>query len=198
MLEIKNLNRNGMLLNDLQLMGGESIAITGPSGAGKSQLLRAIADLDPNESEMFLQGRERTQFAAPKWRAKVMYLAAESAWWQVQVSGHFPEPEQIAPWLEKINLPVSCLSWPVRQLSSGEKQRLALIRALVLKPKILLLDEPTAALDRESVTKVEQLLHEFLHSGGSIMIITHDPEQAMRFGPRRLEITKQQITELNR
>src|SRR5215472_3261576 len=66
---------------DLTLAAGECLAITGPSGAGKSLFLRMIADLDPNQGEVFLDGVERRSMPAPAWRSRVVYSAAEPGWW---------------------------------------------------------------------------------------------------------------------
>jgi ABC-type lipoprotein export system ATPase subunit len=70
----------------------------------------------------------------------------------------------------------------VRALSTGEKQRLALIRALVLEPPLLLLDEPTGPLDPETTGEVEAVLTERLKAGCAIILVTHDPRQAERLG----------------
>ncbi|MDP6651479.1 MAG: ABC transporter ATP-binding protein, partial [Gammaproteobacteria bacterium] len=74
---------------DLRLAEGECVALSGPSGAGKSRLLRAIADLDPCEGELILDGVSRQEFSGPKWRKSVGLLPPESAWWHDQVAAHF-------------------------------------------------------------------------------------------------------------
>jgi ABC-type lipoprotein export system ATPase subunit len=65
---------------ELDLSGGTCAAITGPSGSGKSLFLRMIADLDPNEGEVWLNGRERASMPAPEWRKQTSYVSAESGW----------------------------------------------------------------------------------------------------------------------
>ena len=87
MLKIQDLHRPGINPFSLDLDDGECIAISGPSGAGKTLLLRAIADLDPNQGSVFLGQKNRDAFPAPEWRRRVGYLASESGWWADGVSG---------------------------------------------------------------------------------------------------------------
>ncbi|MBK5938823.1 ABC transporter ATP-binding protein [Halochromatium roseum] len=74
---------------DLQINAGELIFISGPSGSGKSLLLRAIADLDPNQGEVLIDNRPRRSIPAPEWRRRVGLLPAESGWWADRVGDHF-------------------------------------------------------------------------------------------------------------
>lgn len=184
MLSIRSLSRLGLGPIDMQLAGGSVAAITGPSGAGKSMLLRAIADLDECIGEVLLDGEDRDAVGAPEWRRRVTYLAAESGWWYDAVARHFDDGQAARRLLPRLGLDQGALDWPVGRLSTGEKQRLALIRSIVQKPRVLLLDEPTSALDPESRTKVEDLLAELAAAGLSIMIVSHDAEQAKRLDAR--------------
>jgi ABC-type iron transport system FetAB ATPase subunit len=171
---------------DLSLAAGACAAITGPSGSGKSVFLRMIADLDANEGEVWLNGRERASMPAPEWRRHAMYVPAESGWWADLVIEHFPlnRRSDLASFAGRLGVRADRLDAPVAQLSTGEKQRLSLIRALLPGPPMLLLDEPTGPLDEESVTRVEALLHERMAAGTSIVLVTHDPGQAERLGAR--------------
>src|SRR6266700_2489844 len=74
---------------ELNLDAGACAAITGPSGSGKSLFLRMIADLDPNEGEVWLNGRARVSMPAPEWRKQATYVSAESGWWADTVVEHF-------------------------------------------------------------------------------------------------------------
>jgi putative ABC transport system ATP-binding protein len=172
---------------ELNLSGGTCAAITGPSGSGKSLFLRMIADLDPNEGEVWLKGRERASMPAPEWRKQAAYVSAESGWWADRVIEHFPANtrSEIAALSARLGVRSELLDAPVAQLSTGEKQRLALVRALLPDPPVLLLDEPTGPLDEESVAKVETLLLERMAAGTSILLVTHDPRQAERLGTQR-------------
>lgn len=175
-----------------ELAAGECIAIQGPSGAGKSVLLRMLADLDPHEGDALLDGRPARSMPAPAWRAQVVYQNAEPAWWETTGRAHFA-PDQL-PFAERtmaaLGMAAALLDTDVERLSTGERQRLALVRALARRPRVLLLDEPTAALDPESVACAEALLHDCLRAGAAIVIVTHSDEQARRLGGRIFRLEK--------
>jgi ABC-type iron transport system FetAB ATPase subunit len=172
---------------DFAVPAGGCAVISGPSGSGKSLFLRMIADLDPNEGEVWLGERDRAAMSAPEWRRQVTYVAAESGWWADTVIEHFPanRRSEVDTLAARLDLRADLLNAPVAQLSTGEKQRLSLARALLQNPPVLLLDEPTGPLDADSVTKVEALLAERMADRTSILLVTHDPNQAARLGHRR-------------
>lgn len=186
MLKIRRLTRPGLSPVDLDVAERECIAISGPSGAGKSIFMRAIADLDPNQGEVSLSGLSRESLPAPQWRRQVVYVPAEAGWWADRVAGHFPDPDFAAPLMLRLGLPAKALEWEIARLSTGEKQRLALTRALLIGPRVLLLDEPTSGLDPEAANRVEAILHERLADGAAIILITHDTAQAKRLATRWL------------
>jgi ABC-type iron transport system FetAB ATPase subunit len=155
-----------------------------------------IADLDPNEGNVWLDGQHRATIPAPLWRRQVIYCAAETGWWEPDVSTHFP-PEtrkkaEIAA--ASIALPPGILTAPVQRLSSGERQRLALLRALALQPKVLLLDEPTGALDHEATCLVEALLGERIAAGLAIILVTHEAAQVTRLGAVHMRLQAGKLT----
>lgn len=180
---------------DLELAG--AVAISGPSGAGKSLFLRMVADLDPNEGEVILNGRRRSAMSAPEWRRQVVYSAAETGWWSEHVADHFFGPflASARALAARFMLAPQLIDGPVTRLSSGEKLRLALIRALLLDPPVLLLDEPTGALDQESTRLVEQALRERTAAGAVVLISTHDPAQPERLGARHLRMAAGRLSE---
>jgi ABC-type iron transport system FetAB ATPase subunit len=180
---------------DLALEAGECVAITGPSGSGKSLFLRMIADLDPNQGDVFLDGTERRSMTASAWRRRVVYSAAEPGWWSENVAEHFhgAAMEFALAMAPRFGLTVGLLGGPVVRLSTGERQRLALIRALTLASPVLLLDEPTGALDEESTQRVEAVLHECLAAGIAIAMVTHSPAQAARIGHRHLRMADRHL-----
>ncbi len=175
---------------DLAVAAGECIAVAGPSGSGKSLLLRMIADLDPSRGDVWLDGRERRAFPAPAWRRQVLYNAAETGWWSEAVADHFDGAEMAfaRAMVPRLGLPPDLLDGAVLRLSTGERQRLALIRALAREPKVLLADEPTGALDQQATAVVETILRERLGAGMAIVLVTHSPEQAARLGHRQFRM----------
>ena len=181
MLRLENLSRPGLTPVSLRLPAGACGVIMGASGAGKTLLARAIVDLDPNDGEAFWKDRARSAMPACQWRRLIGYVPAQSGWWADRVGEHFLKPVA-ADTLSAVSLPPDALDWPVARLSNGEKQRLALLRALVADPEMLILDEPTAALDDETKERVEALLQQRLEDGLTLLLITHDKAQARRLG----------------
>lgn len=174
---------------DLSIADGDCLALSGPSGVGKTLLLRAIADLDPNEGEAWVDGTPRSAMSGPAWRRRVVYLPAESGWWDERLRAHFPGRR--VPYLDDLGLPRALLSRPVSRLSSGERQRFALARALAVAPRVLLLDEPTSALDPANTRRVEQLLARLRAERGlALLWVSHDARQARRVSDRQLRLTR--------
>lgn len=192
MLEIDALATDMIGPISVRLAPGECMAVTGPSGAGKSLFLRAIADLDPNRGRVNLNGSARDAMPAPDWRKRVALVPAESGWWEDRVGAHFDPAFDPAPMLEAVGLE-KALDWSVARLSTGEKQRLALVRALCRRPEALLLDEPTAALDAGATGRVEGLIRAALERGAPVILVTHDPAQADRLGARRYRMEAGQL-----
>ncbi len=170
---------------NLALMPGECIAVSGESGSGKSLLLRMIADLDPHGGEAWLDGAARAAMTPPVWRRQVAYLAAESGWWLDQVADHFNDVPGARVLAGRLGLKPELIDGAVLRLSTGEKQRLALIRTLLGTPPVLLLDEPTGPLDGASVLLVEAVLRDRLAAGTAIVLVSHDPAQTERMAHRR-------------
>lgn len=179
-LDVSGLSRAGLATATFSVDAGTALAITGPSGSGKTLLLRALADLDPSDGDISLNGTPRADFAAPGWRRRVVYLASESGWWSERVGDHFHDPAAAAPIVAALLLPADAFDWPVARLSTGERQRLALARAVALAPDVLLLDEPTSGLDGQSAAAAETLLRGELARGAAIVLVTHDLAQAGR------------------
>lgn len=192
LLEVRGLKTAQLGPLDLCLQAGELVQIAGASGAGKSLLLRALADLDPSSGTVRLAGQDRERVAPCNWRRQVAYVPAETAWWAPAVAGHFPkgwDRTQALAWLERFSLPEQALDWEIERLSSGERQRLGLLRAFLNRPRVLLLDEPTANLDLENTRRIERAVRSYLaEEGAGALWVSHDTLQRSRLGGRILEI----------
>lgn len=191
MLEIKSLRSGLFGPLDLQVQAGECVAILGKSGSGKSLFLRAIADLDPNHGEIWLDGTERATMSAPEWRHQVVFMPAESGWWADIVGEHMNVGAGTDKMLADLGFPPDVLTWQVARLSTGERQRLAIVRALAAhpagrQPKVLMFDEPTAALDQEATAMVERQIRRQLAAGRAVILVTHDKAQAERVADETL------------
>ncbi|MED5587151.1 MAG: ATP-binding cassette domain-containing protein [Verrucomicrobiota bacterium] len=175
---------------------GQCLGLSGESGSGKSLLLRAIADLDVHEGEVFLEGKNCVDYPGAAWRGSVAMLAAESRWWFDSVGLHFPEGDH-EPVLLKLGFPGSeVMDWEISRLSAGEKQRLALARLLVRGPDVLLLDEPTANLDPRSTSLVEEVISEYREEQQvPVVWVGHDEEQLKRVANTALRMHGKQLEE---
>ena len=194
MLSIRNLRARLVQVDDLDLDAGDCIAVMGPSGSGKSLMLRALADLDPAAGEVTLDGHERMSMTGPEWRRQVMYVGPESGWWEDRVGDHFEDPDAVTGVLQRLGFKAEALTWPVSRLSPGERQRLAIARAFDRGPRVLLMDEPTGALDQEATALVEGVIHDFLMGGGIVILATHAKEQAARLGKRLLTMKEGRLS----
>ena len=160
----------------------------GPSGSGKTRMLRALADLDPAGGYVHLDGVERAEMKGPQWRRHVRYASAEPAWWAPTGGEHFPKSARLDRLLSALALDDGHLSRPIAELSTGERQRLGLIRALVDEPRVLLLDEPTSALDTTSAAMAEELIKYQLLAERIVLLVSHDVAQIERLAHARLQL----------
>jgi ABC-type iron transport system FetAB ATPase subunit len=179
---------------DLALTSGECISLTGPSGSGKSRLLRAIADLEPHGGEAFIDQQSQRTMSGPQWRQRVGLLPAECFWWGERVAEHFQEMD--AALFQALGFGPEVGDWESSRLSSGERQRLGLARLLANNPQVLLLDEPTANLDRENSQRVEELIWTWQSERHCAVIwVTHDREQQKRVASRHYRIEARRLME---
>jgi molybdate transport system ATP-binding protein len=197
----------------LAIAGGELVVLLGPNGAGKTTLLRALAGLVPlDRGRVALDGTVLEDAAA---RVRVAperrpigvvfqdYLlfphlsSLENVAFGLRARG-VPRAEarrQAAAWLERVGLAEHAASRP-RALSGGQAQRVALARAMVCAPRLLLLDEPLAALDAASRGEVRRDLRRHLASfDGARLLVTHDPLEAMTMADRLVVLERGRITQ---
>ncbi|MCX2801100.1 ATP-binding cassette domain-containing protein [Microbulbifer thermotolerans] len=186
----------GTLQNiNLEVAPEEIVCLSGPSGAGKSRLLRAVADLEPHGGTVKLGNLAQGLVPGHRWRRSVMMVPAESAWWFDTVGEHLYKPMPKA--LHALGFDEDVSEWSVSRLSSGEKQRLALIRALSREPDVLLLDEPTANLDEKTTRQVEDWLISVIHARNRpVLWVAHSREQIRRVAKRHFCIEGSKLLEL--
>ncbi len=196
LLSVEELNGFGVGPVSINLARGERLAIMGASGAGKSLLLRLLADFDPGEGRVVLAGEPRETIAAPDWRRRVMLVPAQAGWWAPTVDGHFELSmmDTAVAMAARLLLPPDIMKREVRVLSTGERQRLALIRAWARRPEVLLLDEPTSGLDPAATEAVEAFLVECSGKGIGIVMVTHDAMQARRMAGRTFTMNQGRLT----
>ncbi len=172
----------------LDIDAGECVGLSGPSGSGKTLFLRAIADMESHTGAVYLDGMEQALIPAPAWRQQVALLPAESMWWFDTVGEHFLRSDSIR--FERLGFETDILTWPISQLSSGERQRLALLRLLTNHPRLLLLDEPTANLDPENTDRVEGLVRTYREeTGAAVLWVGHRKAQLQRVARRKFGVS---------
>lgn len=196
LLRIASLHLHNIGPIDLCLNTGQCITLSGPSGSGKSLLLRAIADLTPHHGNITLEGVNQLDISPTDWRKNISYLPAKIVWWYQTVGEHFilKNTEQFTA----LGLDAAVLDWPSDRLSSGEQQRLGLLRLLQNNPRVLLLDEPTTNLDEKNTLAVEKLVTHYLadHQATAIWV-SHDQAQLARLNSERYILENGQLTKAN-
>jgi sulfonate transport system ATP-binding protein len=175
----------------LEVGVGEILVIIGGSGCGKSTLLRAIGGLDPpTQGRVVLNGQTIT---APHEKIGVIFQEPRLLPWLRVADNvgfgldHLPKAERnarVATAVERVGLADKARGWP-RELSGGQAQRVAIIRALVPRPEVLLLDEPFSALDAFTRADLQDhLLHLWADSKPTLVMVTHDVEEAIVLADR--------------
>lgn len=186
MLKVDYLSVGGLPPISFEVTAHECLAIEGPSGSGKTRLLRAIADLDAADGYVYLEGAERREVPGPEWRRRVRYASAEPAWWGASAREHFPATAKLDRLLSAVGLEAALLDRPISELSTGERQRLGLVRAIADEPRVLLLDEPTSALDAQAAALAEELIKFQILAGRLVILVSHNPQQVTRLAHTRL------------
>lgn len=182
---------------DLSVPAGHSLWVQGPSGAGKSQLLRRLARLVPGPGELWLRGQPASAVPVRSWRASVTYVGQRPPLADAGTDTGFALRDRVAQLAAQQGrvtddpvalaaswgLPSQAWERPIRTLSGGELQRLWLAIAVARRPDVLLLDEPTAAVDPDATRAIEATL-----ADRTVVWTTHDPRQGERVADAHLAL----------
>ena len=213
-LEIKNLKKsfdgNGVLDGiSLAMRDGEVVVVVGPSGCGKSTLLRCVNGLEtPDSGEILLDGAPIAGMDMVRVRRQIgMVFQSYDLFPHMDVLGNLslgpvkamkrPRDEveaEAVQALKRVGLADKLHALP-RQLSGGQKQRVALVRAMLMRPRLLLLDEITAALDPEMVREVLNVVLDLAREGRTMLIVTHEMRFAEAVADRVLFLEQGKVVE---
>jgi ABC-type iron transport system FetAB ATPase subunit len=175
----------------LTVASGECVGLSGESGSGKTRLLRAIADMDEHGGQVYENDVAQDQVRAHEWRRRVALLPAESQWWFDTIEEHFDAHDEH---IQALGFESDVMNWHISRCSSGEKQRLSVLRMLSNCPRVLLLDEPTANLDENNAARVEELVKKYLARHNAIAIwVSHDESQLRRVAQKRYHLSDGQL-----
>ena len=197
----------------LSVAQGEVVVILGPSGCGKSTLLRTINGLEPVQSGNFIIEGERIDQNFTDWRRIRQKIGMVFQSYElfdhlnvlhniiigpVKVQGVPREQavELARHWLKIVGLENKERAYP-KELSGGQKQRIAIVRSLVMKPKIMLFDEVTAALDPEIVREVLDVMLNLAKEGQTMLIVTHEMGFARAVADRIVFMDEGSVVEIN-
>ena len=172
----------------LSIKEGEHLTITGPSGSGKSSLLKLLAALvSPSSGQLFYQGQELGDLDPVAYRREVSYCFQQPVLFGQTVRDNvaFPfeirqipfDQERVLTALARLNLGPEFLEKPIKDLSGGEKQRVALVRNLLFEPKVLLLDEVSSGLDEKTKILLRTFLKDLHQEGVTLIEVTHDQQE---------------------
>lgn len=174
---------------DLTIYKGDIVTVTGPSGGGKSTLLKLIGSLiSPTAGKIYYKDKDIQLYKPTEYRKQVSYFFQNAVLFDKTVRQNLKFPSEIRgeefdedrakKGLETVQLPTSYLDKPIKNLSGGEKQRVALIRNLMYPPEVLLMDEVTSSLDKEN----REIILSFIRGLNkeedvTILWITHNQEE---------------------
>lgn len=213
---ILSLENVGIEVGDVSLLEGirvsvgrgEIVGIFGPSGCGKSALLRCVAGLcDAASGEIRFREGPAGEHGWPEYRREVVLVAQQPALLEASVEENlarvfsyrvsnrvFPRDEA-RELLDRLEVGAARLDQPARSLSVGQQQRVCLVRALLMRPTVLLLDEPASALDAQAAALVEDVLRQAIDEGRceGVLLVTHDRDQIARLCDASLDLAPHRV-----
>ncbi len=204
LLEFRNVtyihSNNSILENiSLNIEQGDFVSITGPSGSGKSTILKLCSNLiSPTEGDILFKAINLNLYAPTELRKSITYCfqtpylfgdtVIENIRFPFLIRDLQIDDVRVNELFSKFQMPIEFLAKEVKNLSGGEKQRLSLIRSLLFKPEILLLDEITAALDVENTKIVEKVIKSLNNEGITVLWVTHNTEQSRKLANKRITV----------
>ncbi|MGT2832232.1 ABC transporter ATP-binding protein [Streptococcus halotolerans] len=191
-----------LILKDISfsVQEGERVTLVGPSGSGKSSLLKLLSTLvTPSSGDISFEGRSVMTLNPVEYRRQVSYCFQQPTLFGNTVRDNMAFPfeirqlpfdeKKVLSQLPRVNLTPNHLEQDIKDLSGGEKQRIALLRNLLFEPKVLLLDEVTAGLDSATKRLVNKVIADYHAKGHTIIEVTHD-EEAIQSASRIITIEK--------
>ncbi len=181
----------------LEVQRGDCIALIGISGAGKTSLLRLLNRLNsPSNGEIFFEEKNYTQIPVVQLRQQITFVLSdvkllgmtvrEAISYPLQLRGLSEDDisQRLTQWTERLEIPSDWLNRTEVQLSTGQRQKIAIARALVIQPQILLLDEPIMALDVANQKKILNILQTLSSDGITVIFATHHLDIIQDWGNR--------------
>ncbi|NET02331.1 MAG: ATP-binding cassette domain-containing protein [Sphaerospermopsis sp. SIO1G1] len=211
---LKNNSPGYPILQDIsfQVLPGDRITIVGHNGAGKTSLLRLINRLsEPTSGKMYLENEEYQQIPIIQLRRQIILVQQESKLLGMTVREALAYPlllqglskseiqERVSYWSEQLQIPDEWLGHTEVQLSAGQKQLVAIARALVIQPKILLLDEPIFTLDPGKASLVINVITKLTQDSSgpfqtAVLMVNHQLDLAQEFSNRLLHLQQGKIS----
>ncbi len=212
MLVLKNIRKSyddNVVLNgiDLEIEKGEIVSILGPSGSGKTTLLNLILGIEsPTEGQIIFNDKDITNLPIEKRNFNIVFqdyalfpnlTAYENIIYGLKNSPSLSTDQEVSELIILLDLEKH-LHKKISELSGGQKQRVALARTMVMKPEVLLLDEPLSALDgviKESIKeRIKQISDQF---NLTTIIVTHDPEEALTLSDKVLILSDGKVSQFS-
>lgn len=208
----KSFGRSEILNNiNLDIEKGEVLALIGPTGSGKTTLLRLIDTLDqPTRGSIFFRGDDLCRLSSKEkflvrrrmamvFQKPVMFSRSvyENVAYGLKVRGKGNSRDDVLHTLEEVGLS-GYESRSATTLSGGEMQRIALARAMAIKPEVLLLDEPTANLDPRSASAIDDLIGRLSKGGTTVIMASHNMTECRRLADKVIVLVQGRITRIGR
>lgn len=198
---------------DLVLTKGRALLVEGPSGCGKSTLLRVLVRLTPAEGELALEGSPASAIPPTTWRRRVAYLPQRAVMLPGSVADNLAagfaargcrdrfDEQRAEQLMQRLGLDLQRVAGqPAGSLSGGEAARVAIVRALLLDPSVVLADEPLAGLDAGAARATGELFVERLEQGGALVLVSHRQLDGDIYGARlhRLALPEHAVSDRER